>query len=50
MKVEDLIELLKLCHPKAIVRAWDGDSGDIEEVTGITYNDAEVQIHTDDIT
>lgn len=49
MTVRQLLELLQKCHPDAVVRAWDGDSGDMEEVTGITYDDAEVQIHTDDI-
>lgn len=49
MRVEELIELLERCHPKAIVMAWDGDSGNMEEVTSLTYNAAEVIIHTDDI-
>lgn len=50
MTVESLIELLKICNPKAEVVAWDGDSESIESVTGITYDDAEVEICTDDIT
>lgn len=50
MTVKQLIDLLQKANPEAIVRAWDGDSGDKEEVTGILYDDAEVEIQTDDIT
>jgi hypothetical protein len=48
MKVEDLIDLLQRCDPKAIVFAWDPESGDEEEVTGILFDDAKVSIHTDE--
>lgn len=49
MTVEQLIELLQKQNPKAIVYAYDGDSENIEEVTGILFDEKQVEIQTDSI-
>lgn len=48
MTVESLIELLKITNPKAIVKAFDPNSDNVEEVTCILYDGAEVEIQTDE--
>lgn len=50
MKVIELIELLQQADPQDEVKAFDGDSGMMESVTGMTYggHDNIVELHTDE--
>lgn len=48
MKVKDLIELLLKCNQEADVIAYDADTEDYEDVTGIDYSETVVEIQTDD--
>ena len=51
MKVKDLIEMLKKANPESKVFAYDGDSGEYEEVSGMIYDesDRDIQLQTDGI-
>lgn len=53
MTVDEVIAHLQqlVAHglsPSAIVKAWNGDSNQVEPVTGFLYNENEVEICTDD--
>jgi len=51
MTVKELIETLGKADPEARVVAWDPDSGQAEEVTGMTYGGSDnlVELFTDDL-
>ena len=50
MKVKELIELLGKADPEHCVKAFDGDSGQLEEVSGMVYagRDGIVELCTDE--
>jgi hypothetical protein len=48
MTVRKLIELLQTCDPEAVVRAFDADSGMLEEVSGVVTHALAVDLQTDD--
>lgn len=50
MKVSELIELLRKANPDDEVKAFDGDSGQIESVSGMLYGgkDGVTELCTDD--
>lgn len=54
MTAEGMIERLQtlIAHglnPKAIVKAWDGDSEQYQPVSGLLYHNQTIELQTDDI-
>lgn len=50
MKVKDLIQHLQKANPEDEVKAFNGDSGQMESVSGMTYDgkDHIVELYTDE--